>query len=100
MGIDIRLIDENEKIISELIDHNNLTKPVVHLADKEISVCLKFIDQFGDTLFNRLQIPILAEEISVIRNSVQTEDLKLHCSRILDLISKAELHMYVKFYGD
>lgn len=64
--------------------------------------CLQFIDPYGDTTFNQIQIPKLLEEIGSLEINCWTEDERRELKSILEFIGKAkgEIHTYIKFYGD
>lgn len=66
--------------------------------------CLQFIDPYGDTTFNQMQIPVL---ISELRSLLESEHCQAHeklreFESVVSFIEKARLqtHTYIKFYGD
>jgi hypothetical protein len=66
--------------------------------------CLQFIDPYGDTTFNQLQIPVL---ISELKSLLRTEHCQKHqklqeFEGLISFIEKArdQVHTYIKFYGD
>jgi hypothetical protein len=68
------------------------------------SFCLQFIDPYGDTTFNQLQIPVL---ISELRSLLESEHCRKHeklraFEGVVSFIEKARgrVHTYIKFYGD
>jgi hypothetical protein len=65
-------------------------------------VCLRFIDPYGDTTFNQLQIPHLAKELEQILASLPAGAVREHCEKVLLMARKAEgeTHTYLKFYAD
>lgn len=68
----------------------------------EDASCLQFIDPYGDTTFNQLQIPRLLEEVEALRPNCQTEAEREDLESIMRFIGKAtgQIHTYMKFYGD
>lgn len=63
--------------------------------------CLQFIDEWGDTIFNRLQKPALIDELcSVVDNSGSAEAREFFEPLITFLSVNDGPHAYVKFYGD
>jgi hypothetical protein len=64
--------------------------------------CLQFIDDYADTTFNSLQLPILLEELKdIVASSNEPEALEFF-GPIIECLSKYqdEIRLYVKFYGD
>jgi hypothetical protein len=72
------------------------------LPDVEKSVCLRFIDPYGDTVFNRAQMVVLREELLSVPEEPLEAEVRVHRKKIVELASKAEseIHTYLKFYGD
>lgn len=67
------------------------------------SVCLRFIDRYGDTVFNSLQMPVLLEELEVLQRAASTAAARAHLVHLIDLVSEALAngpHTFVKFVGD
>ncbi len=56
MGLTIRLQNESGDTIEEVFDPKDLLGPHLPLPNDESCQCLRFIDRFGDTYFNRLQM--------------------------------------------
>jgi len=78
-----------------------LNKLIAHEGDERFQ-CWRFIDEYGDTVFNRLQMPQFLEELQLIRASVKSPtdlgvlaQLERMARRCQD-----EAHLYLKFYGD
>ncbi len=98
MGWTIVLEDENGQAIRTL--------PMVFNYDDLDSlnfddfILLKYIDPYGDTTFNTLQLDDLQTDFEKLKDvvSIQIEIIE----QILDLIkeSQDEVHTYIKFYGD
>ena len=64
----------------------------------EKTSCLRFIDPYGDTVFNQLQIPLLIEEIQhVAANVSEPFDITEMVEFLEDSIN---LHTHVRFIGD
>ena len=76
------------------------------LADSELkdTVCLRFIDPWGDTTFNRLQIPVLISELESLLEAdyCQTHERVREFAGLVAFVEKArdQVHTYIKFYGD
>jgi hypothetical protein len=63
MGIDIAIVGVNDVEIEFLGDSCGLTEALLPDHAKADSPCLRFIDPYGDTVFNYLQIPFLINEL-------------------------------------
>lgn len=103
MGLEIRLQDEFGGQIESVIDPMNLL-PVLLPNDGESDgyPLLAGIDLYGDTIFNRLQIPRFLNEWARVASKAGTEqDLKL-VSEIDRLARRCaeNVHWYLKFIGD
>lgn len=102
MGIDVRVETESGEVQDEVLDDGNLTEKLLPEREDATSPCLRFVDPFGDTLFNQIQIPLVVKELEKrLRGSIKTE-AKAHCEAILKAVKAAagEAHTYVRFSGE
>lgn len=103
MGIDLGWINENGELLSELVgDRNNLFADFLDSLHLEETKCLLYIDEYGDTIFNQRQIPILINELKDnLKNALSYETQK-HVKKMITLAEKSngESHTFLKFYGD
>ena len=118
MSINVAWQDENGNHISEWWDKNGLVSLLIDTAGTDDTTCLRFIDPYGDTIFNQIQIPVLLTELSDIVPTLTEENylqfiggsstkpnLKNIQSNLENLISFIEMlvgkpHTYIKFIGD
>ncbi len=102
MGIDIEVIDENGTDINILLDPNALTKELLPPVSDNSSSCLRFIDPYGDTIFNQYQIPVLISEIERRLYGETKPEIRRHGNKIIELANQAlsQVHLYLKFFGD
>jgi hypothetical protein len=102
MGIDLKWETENGRLIDEIPDPQMCISHLVLKTDVTGTTCLRFIDPYGDTTFNQLQIPILIDELQSILRTVQDNQIRDHLRRVIELAEKSrgEIHTYLKFYGD
>ena len=98
MGIEARVESEDGHVEAELLDPNNLT---TKLTGSD-SHCLRFIDPYGVTLFNQLQLPILIGELERAIQIASDPRVKSHGHALLELARRAssEVHTYRRFNGD
>jgi len=65
------------------------------------SQCLRFIDEYGNTTFNTLQMPVLEQELSEVAGRGDDE-ITQQARCLLEFIrsQKDRIHHYPKFIGD
>ena len=102
MGIDLQWISERGEVRESVLDERNLVAEIVAASKEEESVCLRFIDPYGDTIFNQLQIPVFLKEVRAVAAKSLSREAMEHRGKITELATKAEgqVHTYLKFYGD
>ncbi|MEN6459103.1 MAG: hypothetical protein ABFC63_09240 [Thermoguttaceae bacterium] len=97
--IRVLVLDEQGNEISE-----GLSVPPALLArpDDPRFSCLRFVDPYGDTIFNRLQLPSLLGDLQLVRESIDDTQNEKTLSRVESLIERcqAEPHLYLKLIGD
>lgn len=102
MGIDLAHQDERDNMPANLDDPFGL---VAKLLPEDVShhYCLiGFIDPYGDTVFNRLQTPLLISELKFALGQTRDARVKDHGLKMLALTERCrnEMHTYLKFRGD
>lgn len=102
MGLTIILETENGEAIEQVGDPTNLLHLLLPTPDDASFTCLRFIDLYGDTVFNRLQMGTFLAEWKRIVNLARTSEEKELLNRIENLARRCqnEPHLYLKFYGD
>ena len=100
MGIDTRIESESGALIRELSDPHSLLSCLIPV--KTPGHCLPFIDPYGDTLFNQLQIPHLIDELHAVSKTCDEPSVRRHVEAVLELARTAQgqAHIYVRFVGD
>ena len=65
------------------------------------TICMKFIDPYGYTVFNRSQCAVLREEWTALMEGAP-DDVLAWIQDVAGLIHRCstELHLYVRFSGD
>jgi hypothetical protein len=104
MGIDVAWVSETNQPKQEVFDPRmQLTRLV---ADRwhtlSSSVCLRFIDPFGDAVFNQAQIPELLRELEIEAGVTRDSETRAHLEKVVRLVGKSvgQTHTYIKFTGD
>lgn len=100
----VRLEDERGNPLRDLSDQERVTATITGLRpgeDDEGSICWRFIDLYGDTTFNRLQMRPFLAELDRLRVRAKPEDDRvLEAIRDLATQCQSSAHRYLKFYGD
>jgi hypothetical protein len=102
MGIDLLWEDENGNAIGELGDPGSLVERFLPGLDAEDFPCLRFVDRYGDTVFNQAQIDQVIIELERLARKWREPKVEQHLKAVLDFVAKArnQVHTYIKFYGD
>ena len=65
------------------------------------TVCLRFIDPYGDTIFNRYQVPVLVQELEALAKQIDGDERESIEGLLAFLTaSRDRVHTYVRFIGD
>ena len=97
--IHVVLCDESGNSIGDGID----VEPSVFVAAVDDRFCcLRFVDPYGDAVFNRLQLPLLSDELRLLKTLCQDEKSRIQIEQIERLVHRCrqEIHTYLKFIGD
>jgi hypothetical protein len=101
LGIDVVLEDVDRKAIQECHDPKQLFARFLRSRDLSATFCLRFIDAFGDTVFNRAQAAVLLDELGAARADADAETRKYIDNAIrLARLASRKPHLYVRFIGD
>jgi hypothetical protein len=101
MGIDILLEDADRKPIQECHDADQSFAHFFRGRDLSATSCLRFIDAFGDTVFNRAQASVLVDELSAVRAEASAGAQRYIDNAIrLAKIASRKVHLFVRFVGD
>src|SRR4051812_19927629 len=99
MGIDARTQGENGDKIRELLDPKSFVPRLLREVEIDRTVCLPFVDRYGDTYFNQLHIPVLLQELEAAVHACCDIEVRAHGQKLLALVRSAvdEVHTYVRF---
>jgi hypothetical protein len=75
MGIDAQIVSEPGDILVQLTDPKGYVNWLISFALPEATVCLRFIDPYGITQFNCLQIPLLQQELESLVGELTESNL-------------------------
>ena len=95
-------LDENGHKLSTFSDTFNHWDYIKAESEYDGTCCLRFIDEYGDTTFNTLQIPTLLGELESLLPKSKNEAAKAKLELLLEFIRQADgkIHTYIKFFGD
>jgi len=99
----VTLEDESGKVVRELVaDPGVLDGLLAPLEQDRESKCLRFIDPYGDTVFNRMQMDCFLDEWNVLLARARTSAQKSVIMEVARLAEhgRDEPHLYLKFHGD
>ncbi|MEK7424181.1 MAG: hypothetical protein AAB131_10115 [Actinomycetota bacterium] len=93
--------DERGKVVEELTGSADGLNDLLARCSGEEFVLLPFVDPYGDTVFNRLQIPSLIRELRRLRETTTPRELDL-LDRLDRLVNRCQedVHLYLRFLGD
>jgi hypothetical protein len=102
MGLGIELQDERGGILSSTSDPKNLLSNLLPRLSDKSSLMLRYIDPFGDSVFNNLQMDQFLVEWAEVSSKVQTAEERKLVSTIEAMAQRVrdEVHLYLKFIGD
>jgi hypothetical protein len=103
MGIDVAWVNEKHEHKQDVFDPQQcLTKLATSAWPGSQTVCLRFIDAWGDTVFNQAQITVLLEELRLAERTQSESEIKAHLGKVVRLVERAldQTHTYIKFIGD
>ena len=101
MGIEVEWRDESGMVLGEVPDSGALLSSALARSSLEKTSCLRYIDAYGDTTFNQLQLSELVAELNEL-SSFCSGELSVHLRCVADLCEHAtgKVHTYVTFVGD
>ena len=102
MGLNVALETNRGECLGRVADPTNILHRLLPGHDEKQYQCLRFVDWYGDTWFNRLQIEQFLLEWDMISSKAATaEEIQL-LAQIKGLAQRCqkEPHLCLKFYGD
>jgi hypothetical protein len=102
MGVDARWENGQGTALETFEDPNNLVAQFLpENADVDFP-CLRFVDLYGDTVFNQLQLPQLLDELRLLATRQFDPPVQQHLVSLIGLVHRAsgQVHTYIHLYGD
>ena len=102
MGLGIQLQDEWGGQLDMVADPKNFLGQLLPQNDDPLHPMLASIDSYGDTVFNRMQMPRFLSEWLVISVKVQSPEERELVAKIESFARRVqdEVHLYLKVIGD
>jgi hypothetical protein len=102
MGLTIALETERREQVETVVDPRRVLKPLIPSVDDMSYRCLCFIDPYGDTVFNRRQVPTVIAELDRLRGlaTIAEQVSVLDAITALARECQTRVHHYLVFYGD
>ena len=91
MGIDVVMQNEDGEPEERFLDQEYNLATALRLPGLDSRVCLRFIDPYGDTVFNQLQIPHLLAELEALRERLTDDTVRLLAVQRLEDARRAGL---------
>ena len=102
MGIELVWEEENGTELARLGDPQSLLKGFLPPESALEFACLRFVDPYGDTIFNTLQLPVLLHELIALDPKPLEPRVAEHLKEAISLVANAQghIHTYIRFVGD
>ena len=102
MGIDVHLQREDGSRIASVLDQKGVIARLIPLDDERFPL-LRYVDPYGDTVFNRRQAEQVLIEVELLgRTGEKSADELEHLRQLKELARQCEQepHFYLRFVGD
>ena len=102
MGLEYVIEDENRTTLREVGDPRGILTGLLDRAHDEGLPLLSGIDRYGDTVFNRQQIPRVSDEWRSLLRWASTEEQRALIGEIVVLCEECQssIHIYLRIVGD
>jgi hypothetical protein len=100
VGLTVQVENERGERDGDLWWHQRLNEVLV--AERPETQCLRFIDPYGNTVFNQLQLPVLLDELREVRTQLTDPELRSMIDTLSAMVQRAanEVHTYIRCIGD
>ena len=99
--IGLQIEHDDGELIATFDSGRSIDVRVIEHASAE-GGCLRFIDPYGDTAFNCLQLEELLRELKLLQEGTTDAEFAVNIQSMLDFLGpyRAEVHFFVRFIGD
>lgn len=101
MPIRVCLQTESAVVLADVLDAHDAVVALAQAVGHYALVIAHTIDPYGDTMFNRLQVPLLVRDIDLMKSYASNDQLLVldEVKKLAERVS-GEPHLYLKFVGD
>ena len=102
MGLSVALQTADCTMTDHVHDPDNVLHRLLPSHEDKSSSCLRHIDWYGDTVFNRLQMEDFLKEWERVATRVSTPEESALLGKIRSLAERCrdQPHLYLRFVGD
>lgn len=102
MGITVVVANERGEVLGQVEDPANLLGPTLPEEHDKNYTLLRYIDRYGDTVFNQLQLDDFISEWRKLRDRPRKPEAIALLDAIENLARECQsgVHKYLKFVGD
>lgn len=102
MGIDLVWEEDCGTELARLSDPLSLMQKWLPIQSATEFAYLRFIDPYGDTVFNTLQLPTLLQELKSCHTNLLDVKIADHLNKAIALVTGAQgfTHTYIRFIGN
>jgi hypothetical protein len=105
MALTIALEGERGDRRAVVFDERDLLIALIHKAARKDAAhlhLLDYVDPYGDTVFNRLQMPQISRELDDLLSFAESPEARELLSSIQTLVREAQegVHLYLRLIGD
>jgi hypothetical protein len=100
MGLDVSLETEKGDIVDSVPDASGRLARLLPPRDPDAYPFLRYVDDYGDTVFNRLQMAQVIPELEQLAGEFPADSEILAAVHALAERCAREIHLYLRFYGD
>jgi hypothetical protein len=101
VGIDVYRVSEWNERQDYVGDPKSILPALLDRSRERHWELIKYIDPYGDTIFNHLQIDTLLKEFRALQKFCSSDDERAWLNQAIALIERSgEVHTYIKLIGD
>lgn len=100
--VQVALVDETGRTEQCVNGNTHALDSALAAVTPENSKCLAYIDPFGDTVFNQLQMGPFLDEWAALERTLVGDEAQAVGRQVRDLAMRCQVepHTYLRFFGD
>lgn len=92
MGLSIVLQTEDGAELRSIEDPKNILYDVLPDYQDPSFECLKYVDPYGDTVFNALQMPVVLHELRRLESGASDPEARQMLMELMGLVEEVSVH--------